>query len=192
MKWILPRFNNEYSKTKWARFSHSTLLLYLYLCGSMETIEKQYWDRDWCQKRRELFIYSREQYFLKWRSYFVGEKKLFETTLSSFVSFNTDQVNLGRLLDYLHSLCIFIWDKLFLQWTNKTSRVTSFLHNAAKLFLLIPEKEIIELLYPSFNLFLSSSDIMLEKLTISTDLMWRFQEDFKRNKNFGIRTRERH
>ena len=192
MKWILPRFNNEYSKTKWARFSHSTLLLYLYLCGSMETIEKQYWDRDWCQKRRELFIYSREQYFLKWRSYFVGEKKLFETTLSSFVSLNTDQVNLGRLLDYLHSLCIFIWDKLFLQWTNKTSRVTSFLHNAAKLFLLIPEKEIIELLYPSFNLFLSSSDILLEKLTISTDLMWRFQEDFKRNKNFGIRTRERH
>ena len=192
MKWILPRFNNEYSKTKWARFSHSTLLLYLYLCGSMETIEKQYWDRDWCQKRRELFIYSREQYFLKWRSYFVGEKKLFETTLSSFVSLNTDQVNLGRLLDYLHSLCIFIWDKLFLQWTNKTSRVTSFLHNAAELFLLIPEKKIIELLYPSFNLFLSSSDILLEKLTISTDLMWRFQEDFKRNKNFGIRTRERH
>ena len=192
MKWILPRFNNEYSKTKWARFSHSTLLLYLYLCGSMETIEKQYWDRDWCQKRRELFIYSREQYFLKWRSYFVGEKKLFETTLSSFVSLNTDQVNLGRLLDYLHSLCIFIWDKLFLQWTNKTSWVTSFLHNAAELFLLIPEKKIIELLYPSFNLFLSSSDIMLEKLTISTDLMWRFQEDLKRNKNFGIRTRERH
>ena len=192
MKWILPRFNNEYSKTKWARFSHSMLLLYLYLCGSMETIEKQYWDRDWCQKRRELFIYSREQYFLKWRSYFVGEKKLFETTLSSFVSLNTDQVNLGRLLDYLHSLCIFIWDKLFLQWTNKTSWVTSFLHNAAELFLLIPEKKIIELLYPSFNLFLSSSDIMLEKLTISTDLMWRFQEDLKRNKNFGIRTRERH
>ena len=192
MKWILPRFNNEYSKTKWARFSHSMLLLYLYLCGSMETIEKQYWDRDWCQKRRELFIYSREQYFLKWRSYFVGEKKLFETTLSSFVSLNTDQVKLGRLLDYLHSLCIFIWDKLFLQWTNKTSWVTSFLHNAAELFLLIPEKKIIELLYPSFNLFLSSSDIMLEKLTISTDLMWRFQEDLKRNKNFGIRTRERH
>ena len=192
MKWILPRFNNEYSKTKWARFSHSMLLLYLYLCGSMETIEKQYWDRDWCQKRRELFIYSREQYFLKWRSYFVGEKKLFETTLSSFVSLNTDQVNLGRLLDYLHSLCIFIWDKLFLQWTNKTSWVTSFLHNAAELFLLIPEKKIIELLYPSFNLFLSSSDIMLEKLTISTDLMLRFKEDFKRNKNFGIRTRERH
>ena len=192
MKWILPRFNNEYSKTKWAHFSHSTLLLYLYLCGSMETIEKQYWDRDWCQKRRELFIYSREQYFLKWRSYFVGEKKLFETTLSSFVSLNTDQVNLGRLLDYLHSLCIFIWDKLFLLWTNKTSRVTSFLHNAAELFLLIPEKKIIELLYPSFNLFLSSSDILLEKLTISTDLMWRFQEDLKRNKNFGIRTRERH